>query len=71
MNYQALKDFGVILAALFIRTYERSERVYLAMKARGFSIENDHKLALPSFRWLDAFFASSVIIVFAVIILTI
>ena len=37
MNYQALKDFGSILAALFIRTYERSERVYLAMKSRGFS----------------------------------
>ncbi len=66
MNYQALKDFGAILAALFIRTYERSERVYLAMKSRGFNIENDHKLALPSFRWLDAFFASSIIIAFRV-----
>ena len=69
MNYQALKDFGAILAALFIRTYERSERVYLAMKSRGFNIENDHKLALPSFRWLDAFFASSIIIAFTLIIL--
>jgi cobalt/nickel transport system permease protein len=69
MNYQALKDFGAILAALFIRTYERSERVYLAMKSRGFNIENDHKLALPSFRWLDALFASSIIIAFALIII--
>jgi len=69
MNYQALKDFASILAALFIRTYERSERVYLAMKSRGFSIENDHKLALPSFRWFDAFFAVSIITAFVLIML--
>ena len=69
MNYQALKDFGAILAALFIRTYERSERVYWAMKSRGFSIENDHKLELPSFRWFDAVFASSIITVFGLILL--
>jgi len=69
MNYQALKDFSSILAALFIRTYERSERVYLAMKSRGFTIENDHKLALPSFRWIDALFASMIIITFTLIIL--
>jgi cobalt/nickel transport system permease protein len=69
MNYQALKDFANILAALFIRTYERSERVYLAMKSRGFSVENDSKLALPSFRWLDAFFAAPIITVFALILI--
>jgi len=69
MNYQALKDFASILAALFIRTYERSERVYLAMKSRGFSIENDHRLELPSFRWFDAVFASSILIVFSLVFL--
>jgi len=69
MNYQALKDFGNILAALFIRTYERSERVYLPMKSRGFSVENDSKLALPSFRWLDVFFAASIITGFTLILL--
>src|SRR5450759_1542210 len=69
INYQALKDFGSILAALFIRTYERSERVYLAMKSRGFSIENDNKLSIPKFRLRDAFFASSIIIAFALIAL--
>ena len=69
MNYQALKDFASILAALFIRTYERSERVYLAMKSRGFSIENDHKLALPSLKWLDVFFASAIMIAFGLIAL--
>ena len=68
MNYQALKDFGSILAALFIRTYERSERVYLAMKSRGFSIENDSKLAVPAIRVRDVFFASALIIAFVVIV---
>jgi cobalt/nickel transport system permease protein len=69
MNYQALKDFGSILSTLFIRTYERSERVYLAMKSRGFTVENGAKLALPSFRWRDVFFASSIITAFALIVL--
>ncbi|MBC7113583.1 MAG: cobalt ECF transporter T component CbiQ [Candidatus Methanomethyliales bacterium] len=38
INAQDLRDLGKVLAALFIRTYERSERVYLAMKARGFTL---------------------------------
>ena len=69
MNYQALKDFASILATLFIRTYERSERVYLAMKSRGFSMENDAKLSLPSFRVRDAFFALAIIAAFALLFL--
>jgi cobalt/nickel transport system permease protein len=69
MNYQALKDFASILAALFIRTYERSERVYLAMKSRGFNVENDSKLSLPSFRWLDALFPTAIMMVFLLIVL--
>jgi cobalt/nickel transport system permease protein len=69
MNYQALKDLASILAALFIRTYERSERVYLAMKSRGFSVENDSKMALPSLRWRDALFAAPIITAFALILI--
>jgi cobalt/nickel transport system permease protein len=69
MNYQALKDLASILAALFIRTYERSERVYLAMKSRGFSVENDSKLALPTLRWRDALFAAPIITAFALILI--
>ncbi len=38
INMKDLRDLGKILGVLFIRTYERSERVYLAMKARGFTI---------------------------------
>ena len=64
-NLQSLKDLGAIIASLFIRTYERSERVYLAMKARGFEIGNDNKLALPAFRIRDAAFTSSIIVTFA------
>lgn len=65
INMQALKDLGAILATLFIRTYERSERVYLAMKARGFEIDNNSKLTMPSLRVRDVFFASSIIVTFA------
>lgn len=68
INYQALKDFGSILAALFIRTCERSERVYLAMKSRGFSIENNAKLGLPAFRMRDAFFVLALMIPFILLL---
>ena len=69
LNLQSLKDLGGIIASLFIRTYERSERVYLAMKARGFQIENDSKHSMPKLRVRDVAFASSIIIAFAVIAL--
>jgi cobalt/nickel transport system permease protein len=62
INMQALKDLGSIIATLFIRTYERSERVYLAMKARGFEIERNAKTPIPTFRLRDALFASVLII---------
>jgi cobalt/nickel transport system permease protein len=60
-NMQALRDLGTILATLFIRTYERSERVYLAMKARGFEIGNTSNLSLPFLKITDVFFALSII----------
>jgi len=62
---QSLRDLGNILATLFIRTYERSERVYLAMKARGFQVDTSSKLSIPSMRVVDVFFASSIIVTFA------
>ena len=68
LNIQALKDLGAIIASLFIRTYERSERVYLAMKARGFQIENDRH-SMPKLRIRDIAFTSSIIIAFAAIAL--
>ncbi|MCW3983273.1 MAG: cobalt ECF transporter T component CbiQ [Candidatus Bathyarchaeota archaeon] len=65
INRQALKDLGAIIATLFIRTYERSERVYLAMKARGFEISNETKQAAPKLHVMDVAFASSIIVAFA------
>ena len=65
INMQSLRDLGNILATLFIRTYERSERVYLAMKARGFQVDTSSKLSIPSMRVVDVFFASSIIVTFA------
>ena len=66
-NLQSLKDLGAILSSLFIRTYERSERVYLAMKARGFEISNDNKLAMPALKLRDVAFASAIIVAFALL----
>lgn len=68
-NLQTLRDLGNILATLFIRTYERSERVYLAMKARGFQIDTHSKLAVPSLRLIDVLFATSIIVTFTLIAL--
>jgi len=69
LNMQSLRDLGNILATLFIRTYERSERVYLAMKARGFEINNSNKLAIPKLEARDVFFASIIIVSFTIIAL--
>jgi len=71
LNLQALRDLGSILSTLFIRTYERSERVYLAMKARGFEIENDGrgKSAIPAFHSHDFLFAASTIATLGLIVL--
>lgn len=68
-NLQALKDLAHILSALFIRTYERSERVYLAMKARGFDISSQTKTKTPVFHAVDAVYAASLITAFALLAL--
>lgn len=34
---ERLKTFGNMVAMLFVRTYERGERIYLAMESRGFT----------------------------------
>jgi len=69
INFQALKDLGSILAALFIRTYERSERVYMAMKSRGFEIDNGNKSSVSRFRFRDFLFAATAITMFCLIAL--
>jgi cobalt/nickel transport system permease protein len=68
INYHALKDVGVILSTLFIRTFERSERVYMAMKSRGFEIENKNKLSLPAFRVRDFSFVAVMFISFGLLL---
>lgn len=35
-RFKKLKDFSALIATLFLRTYERGERIYLAMLARGY-----------------------------------
>ena len=50
-----LKGIGNMLGTLFIRSYERGERVYVAMLSRGFDgeVRTLHKL---SFKQADAYF---------------
>jgi len=62
INMESLRGLGTVISTLFIRTYERSERVYLAMKARGFDLEKNAKAPIPAFRLIDAVFASVLII---------
>lgn len=38
-NWKKIKGFSALIATLFVRTYERGERVYLAMLARGYAGE--------------------------------
>jgi len=64
LNFQSLKDLSTILSSLFIRTYERSERVYLAMKARGFDINKNNKTPIPPIHVKDVLFTVSIIIAF-------
>ncbi|MDR1992293.1 MAG: cobalt ECF transporter T component CbiQ [Nitrososphaerota archaeon] len=64
LNLQTLKAFSTILATLFIRTYERSERVYLAMKARGFEINQTTKYEIPPLHTKDLLFTTSIIVPF-------
>jgi cobalt/nickel transport system permease protein len=68
-NLQSLRDIGGVLSSLFIRTYERSERVYLAMKARGFEIDSQNNQAVPKIQIRDVAFASSIILAFTYIAL--
>ncbi|MBA7698177.1 Nickel transport protein NikQ [subsurface metagenome] len=50
-----LRTIGNMIGTLFIRSYERSERVYVAMLARGFDGQTRTPARL-SFRQTDAYF---------------
>jgi cobalt/nickel transport system permease protein len=67
INLQTLKNLGTTISSLFIRTYERSERVYLAMKARGFDISknnNSNNTKTSPLHAHDIVFTLSIIIAF-------
>jgi len=59
LSLESLRRSGALLATLFIRTYERSERVYLAMKSRGFGVDHTIKSPLPTFRPRDFLFGAA------------
>ena len=41
-----MKDMGIFIGSLFIRSYDRSERIYSAMKLRGYGshVRNNAKI---------------------------
>jgi len=47
LTLEELKGLSGVVASLLVRTYDRSERVYLAMRARGFSLAS----ARYTYRW--------------------
>ncbi len=53
-----IKTVGRMIASLFIRSYERGERVYAAMTARGFD-GHGRSLKVLNFRPADAYFGLS------------
>ena len=59
VSLESLRRSGALLATLFIRTYERSERVYLAMKSRGFGVDRTVKSPIPTFRLRDFLFGAA------------
>jgi len=57
---------GNMVGALFIRSYERSERVYVAMQSRGYSghIAHVHERPLPTSAWLCLVGGGALLVVF-------
>jgi len=53
-----LRTIGNMIGTLFIRSYERGERIYAAMLSRGFD-SNVRSLRLLSFKRVDAYFGAA------------
>lgn len=64
-----LKTIGNMVGTLFLRSYERGERVYGAMVARGFDGET-RTLSTPHFRMADLYFAAVFLICLALVALS-
>jgi cobalt/nickel transport system permease protein len=64
-----IQALGRVATALFLRSYERGERVHLAMLARGFS-QRMPRLDTLTLSRADALFAAALVPVLAVRVLT-
>jgi cobalt/nickel transport system permease protein len=65
----AIKTLGSMISSLLIRAYERGERVYLAMKNRGYSGEI-MDLSIIKLHFRDALFIFSFFIFIAFVFLS-
>lgn len=63
------KVTGQMAGTLFLRSYERSERIYLAMRARGFDGEI-RSTQQPRLQRHDALFAGTSLLILAVVVLS-
>ena len=63
--FQRTKIFAQMLGMLFIRTYERGERIYLAMESRGF---RGKVHIINELNWTNK--DSAFLIVFVVVVIT-
>lgn len=61
-----LRTIGNMIGTLFVRSYERSERVYVAMMARGFNGQA-HIIDPLKFKKTDAVFGMSAVVVLVTI----
>ena len=60
-----MKDMGAFTGQLFLRSADRSERIYAAMKCRGFSGDYDHIRSgiVPAGEWLYIFILTASLLV--------
>ena len=67
VTWQA-KVVGNMVGALFIRSYERSERVYLAMQSRGYTgqVRHLHDHPLPAPQWVALIAGVALLVAFEI-----
>ena len=68
VNFENLRYSGTLLATVFMRTYERSERVYMAMRSRGFEVDNADRPAVQSLHIKDLLFTISTTVIFGLLV---
>jgi len=67
-NMREIRELGSLLGMLFLRSYARAERIYLAMLARGYNIEQ-MKTSKVSFKKSDLAISTCFLVIFICLLL--